>query len=279
MNEFSETDLLDLKKARNLIENPTVPTKLAAMIGKPIDMGMDLLPEKVKGKVTGMTQTALLKGLEFSVYTIGNKKSGPSQDRLHKFIITASGAIGGVFGLFTLPVELPFSTCLILRSIADIAQSEGHDISNLDIRLSCLEVFALGGHHINGDSGTDGYWETREELSKAVKGAANHIARNGLIDSSAPPIINLLFSISSRFGTMVSEQVAAQAMPLVGAFGGGLLNYLFIDHFQSMAKSHFIIKRLENTYGSPSVRRVYHELKNVCEADKKERTGRQQGPF
>ena len=42
----------------------------------------------------------------------------------------ASGAAGGAFGLATLPLELPVSTVIMLRSIADIAISEGEDLSS-----------------------------------------------------------------------------------------------------------------------------------------------------
>ena len=43
---------------------------------------------------------------------------------MHKALATASGAAGGAFGLATLPIELPVSTIIMLRSIADIARSE-----------------------------------------------------------------------------------------------------------------------------------------------------------
>jgi hypothetical protein len=35
--------------------------------------------------------------------------------------------VGGGFGLAALPVELPISTIIMLRSIGDIARSEGED--------------------------------------------------------------------------------------------------------------------------------------------------------
>ena len=42
----------------------------------------------------------------------------------------ASGAAGGAFGLATLPVELPVSTIIMLRSIAAIARNEGEEPSD-----------------------------------------------------------------------------------------------------------------------------------------------------
>ena len=59
---------------------------------------------------------------------------------------------------------------------------------------------------------------------------------------------------------MVTEEVAAKAVPLIGAAAGGTINYLFMDHFQEMARGHFIVKRLEKSYGTELVERVYGEL-------------------
>ena len=45
-----------------------------------------------------------------------------------------------------------------------------------------------------------------------------------------------------------------------GAVGGALINTIFIDHFQDMARGHFIIRRLERVYGTDEVKRQYEEL-------------------
>jgi hypothetical protein len=63
--------------------------------------------------------------------------------------------------------------------------------------------------------------------------------------------------VASRFGITVSEKLAAQAVPIVGAVGGALINSLFLDHFQGMARGHFIIRRLERTYGPELVKQEY----------------------
>jgi len=43
----------------------------------------------------------------------------------------------------------------------------------------------------------------------------------------------------------------------VGAAGGAIINILFIDHFQDMARGHFIVRRLERRYGAEAVREAY----------------------
>jgi hypothetical protein len=60
---------------------------------------------------------------------------------MHKSLAVLAGAAGGAFGISSLPVELPLSTTIMLRSIADIARSEGEDLSD----PKTAQVFALGG--------------------------------------------------------------------------------------------------------------------------------------
>ncbi len=66
--------------------------------------------------------------------------------------------------------------------------------------------------------------------------------------------------ISSRFGIVVSEKLAAQALPVIGAAGGAAVNYAFADHFQSIAFGHFTVRRLERVYGGSKIRAEYDRL-------------------
>jgi hypothetical protein len=93
-----------------------------------------------------------------------------------------------------------------------------------------------------------------------VSEAAAYLAQRGVVDEAAPAIVRLVAAIAARFGVVVSEQVAAKAVPVVGAAGGSVINMLFLDHFQNMARGHFIVKRLEARYGADYVREVYESL-------------------
>jgi hypothetical protein len=55
----------------------------------------------------------------------------------------------------------------------------------------------------------------------------------------------------------VPQKAAAQAVPVIGAAGGAAVNVLFINHFQDMARGHFIVRRLGRTYSADMVRREY----------------------
>jgi hypothetical protein len=203
---------------------------------------------------------ALDKALHVAVFSLGNARPRRASEGFHKVLVGASGGVGGVFGLAALPVELPISTTIMLRSIADIARSEGHNIKRMDVKLNCLEVFALGGESEADDGTESSYWAVRAALSKAVTEATSFIAEHGVIEHTAPAIIKFISSIASRFGVVVSEQMAAKAVPVVGAAGGSVVNVLFMNHFQDMARGHFIIRRLEVLYGKDRVQSIYREL-------------------
>jgi hypothetical protein len=87
-----------------------------------------------------------------------------------------------------------------------------------------------------------------------------HVAGKSLSQKGAPAIIRLITEIASRFSIVVSQKMAAQAVPLVGAFGGAVINTLFIDHFQDMGKGHFTVRRLERTHGAERIHRLYTEV-------------------
>ncbi len=258
--ELAETDLSDLRVAKSKLEYPALTARIASLLGKPIETGFKLLPRNWNEKVAEITQAALLKGLEFAIRTMGKRETQVSRNWFHKVLVTSSGVAGGVGGLASLPIELPISTMIILRSIADIARSEGHDVSRLEVKLACLEVLALGGKNAKDDSTGEGYWVVRGALARAVSEATAYIAEKGLAEEGAPPLARFIAAIASRFSTVVTEEVAAKAVPIVGAAAGGTINYLFMDHFQEMARGHFIVKRLEKKYTPEVVERAYRDL-------------------
>ena len=258
--EFTEADLNDLRAAKAKLEYPSLTARIADLVGGPIEAGFKRLPKNWNKKVGEITQSALLKGLEFSISTMGKPETRESQDWLHKLLVVGSGAAGGAVGLASMAVELPFSTCVILRSIADIARSEGHNIALLEVKLECLEVLALGGKNSKDNAAESGYWMVRGVLAKSVSEAATYIAEKGLTEEGGPPLVRLIATIASRFSIVITEEAAAKAVPVFGAVSGGAINYLFMNHFQEMARGHFVVKRLEKKYGMELVEKTYKDL-------------------
>ena len=73
-------------------------------------------------------------------------------------------------------------------------------------------------------------------------------------------VARLISQIAARFGIVVSEKVAAQAAPILGAIGGAAVNAAFADHFQTLARGHFIVRRLERQHGAGVVAFEYQRL-------------------
>ena len=168
-----------------------------------------------------------------------------------------AGAAGGFLGLAGLAAELPFTTATILRSIADIARSEGESPHDLDTRLACIEVLALGGSSPGDDGAESGYFATRATLAQQVSLVSRHLAAHGVSGKGSPAVLRLIQSIASRFSVPVTQKALAEAVPIVGAASGAALNWIFMTHFQRMAEGHFIVRRLERVYGAAVVRKAY----------------------
>jgi hypothetical protein len=257
---ISEEDIKDLRHAKSLLENPGLAAKITGVIGMPIERGFELLPAKWSDAVNQATRAALEKALNFAMLTMGERTKHGSSDTLHKMIVAATGGTGGAFGLAALSVELPVSTTVMLRSIADIARSEGERIKDPKVKLACLEVFALGGRSTRDDAAETGYFAVRAALARAVSEAARHIAGKRFVQEGAPAMVRFISKVASRFSITVSEKMAAQAVPVIGAAGGAAINMLFLDHFQDMARGHFIIRRLERAYSPDMVKKAYNDI-------------------
>ena len=158
-------------------------------------------------------------------------------------------------------IELPVSTTIMLRSIAQIAREEGEDLTQSEAALACVEVFALGGR-APGEAALEGsYFAIRSVLAKTVSESARFILQRGLADETAPVLVRLVVQIAARFGLVVSQKLAAQAIPVIGAFGGAAVNLAFTEHFQNIARGHFTVRRLERAYGAEAVRFDYERLR------------------
>lgn len=177
--------------------------------------------------------------------------------------VAVSGGLGGFFGFPALAIELPVSTTLMLRSIAEIARSHGESITNMETKMACLEVFALGGNSKIDDGTESGYFAVRTLLARTVSKSVEYVTVKGLTEEGLPIILRLLTKVAERFSIQISEKAAAQALPLVGAVGGALINTIFINHFQDMATGHFIIRKFERLYGKEQTRKIYDELPNL----------------
>lgn len=272
MKNITPEDLDSLKNARSSMEDIGFLMQSLNKIGGSIESGLKMIPKKQQVWLQTNIDKILMTLVNSNLATMNKGKSfkEPSAG-IYKSLVTVSGALSGAFGASTgigtavFASELAFSTKFIMRSILDIARSEGEDIYDLETQLSCLHVFALGGNSKNDDGLETSYYTSRIVLENAIKGASSYISKNGinsLLMSSTNPLMKLISIVASRFTVQVSEKFIAQAVPIIGAAGGGSINYMFINHFQKMAKAHFTIRRLERKYGEGLVKNIYLNIDN-----------------
>jgi len=257
-------DYRDLEKAVALLTAPSLTARIASQVGKPIDKILEYAPGWLEGRLQGLVEGALGKAADAALWSLKNKPTDASP-RWSKAYTAVSGGVGGFFGLTGLAVELPVSTTLMMRAVADVARSEGFDLSDPDTKQACIEVFALGGENPEDDAAESAYYAMRlftvDALNLFAREMAAKEAANKFTSSQAGRWLAVLIKkVAARFGIVVTEKVAAQAIPVMGAATGALINVLFTNFYQDMARGHFIVKRLEKKYGFDTVKQAFDAL-------------------
>jgi hypothetical protein len=239
------------------LERESLVARLSELTGEPVTQMLRMMPKKVSGQIHGVVQSALWQALQVAVYKLDSGLPEPGTIGF-RVMSGIAGGVSGFFGAATLAVELPVTTTLMLRSIAGIARREGEDLRHPGAKLACLEVFALGPRRENaGGTAEASYYAIRAFLAKAVSEAAQLLTERTVAQRSSPVIVELITAVGSRFGLVVSEKMAAGAIPVLGAIGGAAVNLAFMEHFQKLAKAHFAIRRLEREHGPDEVHRIY----------------------
>jgi len=143
--------------------------------------------------------------------------------------VAASGLAGGAAGMLGFLPDAIFTTLVIMREIARAARAAGEDLATDSARAACVQVFFLRA----GDE--SGYLAARLMLGGG--------AARGLIARAA-----------SGWGAMLGEKFAAGAVPVLSAASAAVLNAAFLDHYRSLARAHFTIRRLERMHGKEAIR-------------------------
>lgn len=265
-------ELQDLENAVKLLTATPVLIRMSNAVGSTIEAGMKKLPAKVRDGIQDATHKGLTKAIELSGKSLDGKVQDAST-KSHMLAAATTGAIGGFFGFAGLAVEIPTTTLLMMRSMLDIARSEGHDVADPKIQLECLSVFSHGSSSTQSDDATDTTYyaarvalaetmsETAKALSKIAAEKAAQGATKGLTSSTAGKwMARFIDAVATRFGIVITEKAALQAAPLLGAFTGATINSLFMNFYQDVARGHFTVLRLEALYGKDAVQAEFEAL-------------------
>ena len=212
--------------------------------------GLETVGQRMFGKVWDGLESKAQEAVEevlWKVHDLATIGIGPREGRdswgwLNRLYASASGAASGFVGLPGLLFDIPVTTTLMLRSIAEIARDHGEDVNSEDGKRACLEVLAQGGPKTEGEDAELGYWTTRAGLTHLTVGA-------------------LIRTVAAQLGVRLSEQIVARAVPMAGAIAGGGLNWVFIGYYQEMARVHFTLREIERRSGDPTgVRACFDRL-------------------
>jgi hypothetical protein len=267
---MSSADVAELREAKAILQHPSLVIRLSSLVGSRIEnLTKDLgkrLPDEVSEAIARSSNKAIETAFQTALRTMPDGRLSAPRNRLHKAAVVTTGGLAGFLGLQALLVELPVTTLIMFRSIADIARANGESLSSPDTQLNCLTVFALGSPRSDADEGAEtSYYGVRYALSRITSDALQYVTAHGTTAKSAPAMIRFISAIASRFGVVVSQKAVAQAVPAIGAIGGALTNAVFMSHFQDMARAHFTIRRLERIYGKETVETLYAALADVSQ--------------
>ncbi len=257
--ELRAEDLAELKKAVRLLENQGFVRLVNNVAGKPTGATLALIPRRMKIKIDKIVSGAVTQGLHVAVSSLESKGARPPRNHMSTLVSSLTGGLSGFFGAAGLAAELPVTTTMILRSIAEIARSQGEDLSRMPARLACMEVLALGAP-AEEKHAQSSYYLARDGFSGFAGNAASALSKHGADAARSPEVNGFLGEIGAKFAVVVWQRAAASSVPVIGALGGAAANGLFMQYFQDLATGHFIVRKLERMYGEEAVRASYMEM-------------------
>ncbi len=216
--------------------------RLADLLGRFLGRAGDRLLSRIGLNMTHpaftpIAQMALDRAYDAAILGIdmpGASKNGS------RSLVALSGLAGGFAGIAGFLPDAVFTTLVIMREIARIAREEGEDLTAEEGRAACVRVFSLGP----GDEG--GYLSARFMLQGNAARA-------------------MLSGVAARWGVVLGEKFAAQAVPLAGAAAAVTLNTAFLEHYRRLARAHFTVRRLERAFGRERVRAAAGIVENPAE--------------
>lgn len=272
---LSSDETAFLARAAAYLENPHFLVRIADLAGKPVERLVARLPARGETLVRRAVEVSLTRALHAAVSTmpaaqaragsvVEIDRAGSAARFWHQAATGATGAVGGFLGLQGLVLELPLTTTVMLRSIASVAQDFGEDLGTPASRMECLAVFSFGGPSRAADALDSSYYGLRAGLAMVLREAAEFAAVRSAAEiaeavrrGAAPALARLVAAVAARFDLVVTEKMIAQAIPAVGALGGAVINVLFTEHFNTVARYHFGIRGLERRYHPQQIREAY----------------------
>jgi hypothetical protein len=226
-----------------------------ATLGDIVERGLKKVPEDWQDEIKKKVREVLDLAHRVSITRMEHDPGRGSSDNLYTAMAVVSGAGGGTFGLPSILAELPITTGLILRSIADIGRSFGERFDDPQFSATCIEVFAYGGPLEEDDEADITFFMTRV----------------GGVEFS-----ELVAKVAVRYASTATPKIIAMSIPVIGAVTGAGINWIYMRFYQSMARVLFTLLPIERTHDPAQVRSCFASI--VSEMRERQAGGRSANP-
>lgn len=204
---------------------------LVTRLGGALEGQFALLPEALRLRAEQITAQALEQAYGLAAQGARLPETG---GRGPMAAVMASGAAGGMAGLAGAIAELPFTITVLLHAIRREAARAGYDPDDPWIRAEALRTFGSGSP-IAADDGIDTSFFTAR------------------LTLTGPAIQALIAKVAPRLAATLSQKLAAQSVPVLGALSGAALNAAFLRYYRETAAIRFALLRLAETHGAEPV--------------------------
>lgn len=206
-------------------------------LGSKIEDQLALVPKALREKVEELTADALERAYGVAAH---GKKLPDGKGRATLAAAMLSGAAGGAGGVATALAELPFTVTVLLHAIRREAEAQGYDPDDPWIMAEALRTFSSGSPVTADDGINTAFFSARMALT-------------------GPALQGVIASVAPKLATALTQKLAAQAIPVLGAVSGAAMNAAFLRYYREMAAIRFSLLRLSETYGAASVTAAFTE--------------------
>ena len=176
--------------------------------------------------------------------------------RGQRWLVIASGAVGGAAGLAGALAELPVALILFLQAIREEARAAGLDPDRDGVRRATIDILSSGHAVPVSDMLDPAFVSSR--LALAGPGMAG-----GLAGGLSGALSAWIARAAPRLVPVLGQRLAAQAVPVVGALGGAVLNAAWLDHYRKLARIRFRLMALAEHHGVEPVLAAFAKAQKV----------------
>ncbi len=205
---------------------------LVTKLGGSFEKQLALLPAGFRDRAGQVTEAALRQA--WGLAEAGGQRLPDPGRRGTVAAAMVAGAAGGAGGLATSLAELPVTVTLILHAIRAEAVAAGLDPADPQVAAECLKVFAAGSPLAEDDGIDTSFLSARLTLT-------------------GPALQGLIAAVAPKLAAALTQKLAAQAVPVLGAVSGAALNAAFLSYYREIAAIRFALIRLARTRGEAPV--------------------------